>query len=386
MHQSCVEPYEPKTSTFEDVIVIEATITNEYKHQLISISRTRQFEDYDINNESNATVQIIDSNNNTYNFNESSPGKYYSNIEFSVQPNINYQLFITTSNGDSYSSAISQLPAISQIDDLYAVRETNNQGEEGIYIYIDSYNPLENSFFYRYTYEETYKIVAPFWSAYDGKIDINPLNFEMTPYLVLKDEEQRICYNTVSSNNINLLNINEYNNHHISEFPVRFIKRNNFIISHRYSILVKQYIQSEGANNYYKILDEISSSGGVFSQTQTGYNPGNITSVNNPDEKVIGYFDVSSVTEQRLYFNYNDLFPNEDLPPYPTECTEYTPLLNDPLRPGPEFSPLLRALSSKKYFKDNEFSDENQPWVMVPSKCGDCRSFGSNIAPDFWIE
>jgi len=385
-HHSCVEPYQPKTSVFEDAIVVEATITNEYKHQLITLSRTRKLEEDDINYENNATVQIVDSNNNTYDFNELSSGKYHSSIEFSAQPDISYQLFITTTNGNSYSSEASQLPAVTQIDDLYAIRKTNNKGDDGVYIYIDSYDPSGNSTYHRYTYEETYKIIAPFWSPFDGKVVVIPSQSVVNYSLVLKEEEMRACYKTINSTNINLTNINEYINNELSEFPVRFIKRSNYIISHRYSILVRQYIQNEGANNYYKILNELSSSDNIFSQTQTGYNRGNITSANNPNEKIIGYFDVSSVSEQRLYFNYEDLFPNESLPPYPSECIKTTPMLTNPYSPEPENSPLLLSLYSTKYYEYNQFSEGNEPWVMVPYKCGDCRYLGSNIVPEFWVE
>ena len=45
-----------------------------------------------------------------------------------------------------------------------------------------------------------------------------------------------------------------------------------------------------------------------------------LQSTTNPDDKVIGYFDVASVTSKRIFFNYIDLFPNESLPPYYTEC------------------------------------------------------------------
>ena len=42
---SCTEPYAIQTNTFEDALVIEATITNEFKKQEIKISRTFTFEE-----------------------------------------------------------------------------------------------------------------------------------------------------------------------------------------------------------------------------------------------------------------------------------------------------------------------------------------------------
>ncbi|WP_339839282.1 DUF4249 family protein, partial [uncultured Flavobacterium sp.] len=57
---SCTEPYAIQNNTFEDVLVIEATVTNELKKQEIKITRTFQLEEKDPTFETNATVYITD--------------------------------------------------------------------------------------------------------------------------------------------------------------------------------------------------------------------------------------------------------------------------------------------------------------------------------------
>jgi len=126
----------------------------------------------------------------------------------------------------------------------------------------------------------------------------------------------------------------------------------------------------------------------LFSQTQPGFVSGNVFSSDNPDEKVLGFFDVSSVSSKRLFFNFLDLFPNESLPPYVEDCQLVAPPVTKPM----DQTPLLDAIRTRTY----TFWEENTnpppsinasgPFLMVPVKCGDCTTIGTNIVPDFWIE
>jgi poly(hydroxyalkanoate) granule-associated protein len=114
---------------------------------------------------------------------------------------------------------------------------------------------------------------------------------------------------------------------------IRFTGQDNPIISHRYSILVRQYLQTPEANSFYRSLRDFSSSDNIFSQVQPGLLEGNISPVGDGDSFVLGYFEVSSVSESRLFFNYVDFFPGEPLPPYFDEsnCDRFlAPLLGDP--------------------------------------------------------
>lgn len=377
---SCVEEILLETESFESVLVVEATITNELIHQEIKLSRS-----YDLGEdgpvfESNATVKVI-GNNIEYIFQETEPGFYRSNSVFAAEPNVDYHLEITTNNQRHYASSTMQLTQETEIDDLYFERGFNENGEEGVSVFVNSYDPTNSSKFYRYTYDETYKIIAPRWTA----LDLVPIpGSACGSEFVLKTEQQLICYNTVGSNAIIIENTNVFEEDRIDQFRVRFINRNNAIISHRYSILVRQYIQSAQAHEFYKVLKNLSSNDNLFSQLQPGFLNGNIVSKTNSKENVAGFFEVSSVNEMRIYFNYSDLFPGEQLPPYFNGCTEFAPLECTPAGT----SPLNQALTlGAKYFQDNDSQiDGEGPYNLVPQACGDCRVLGNNYAPDWWEE
>ncbi len=379
---SCVEPFDIKTEVFESAIVIEGTITNEFKYQKIKLTRTFRFEEALPLAESNADVKIIDDSQNTYNFEESIfVGNYISISKFSAQPNTTYQLQITTSDGRLYSSEPTQLTNSIEIDDVYAVREISDLGVDHMAIFVDSFDPTGKSIYYRYEYQETYKIVAPFWSNKDVIITNPRTEFDV----VRRTQQDRLCYNTVYSNTIIQTQTNGFTEDRVTRFPVRQISRENFIISYRYSILVKQYVQSLAAHTFYRILNDLSSSESLLSQNQPGFLEGNVFSVESSDEKVLGFFEVSSVSSKRIFFNYEDFYPNEPLPPHITNCIFVAP----PIELIGGATPLFEAVSARTHtFWDFNFSPGpgEGPYIMVPVECGDCTSLGEIAVPDFWIE
>jgi hypothetical protein len=173
---------------------------------------------------------------------------------------------------------------------------------------------------------------------------------------------------------------------------VRFINRDNYIITHRYSILVRQLVQSPEAYTFFETLNDFSGSESLFSETQPGFLQGNVYSSDNPDEKVLGYFDVASVSQQRIFFDYEDFFPGEPLPPYVDNCTPFAPNIFG-VTSGPvpeEFIPCVLKpmveLGLVSYLRDNKDEIEGGPYIVVPRVCGDCTELGSNQIPEFWTE
>jgi len=385
LNNNCVEPYDIKPTTSENALIIKATITNEYKNQEIYLSKVFPLDSNGPSPESNAVVKIIDDNQNTYNFIETIPGKYISSNEFEAQPNINYQLFITTQEGKSYTTEPTQLTSITQIDNLYPSLEVDDLGFENITLFVDSYNPNGDSRYYRYEFEETYKIVAPKWNQYDLVVVQNSNSYTIEKQL--KTREEKTCYNTVNSNSIIQKETTGFIEDRVTKFPVRILSKDNTIISHRYSILVKQYVQSLEAFTFYKTLNKLSGSESIFSQNQPGFFGGNIFSVDSPNDKVVGLFEVSSVSTKRIFINYQDFFPNQPLPPYFTECEPFAPT-NKP--EGGDLSDLAVTLNSGtvKYFRDNLEPNYTNPgpYLVVPVECGDCTKYGTNVKPTFWVD
>ena len=395
---SCTTPYNYVTNEFEDVIVIEATITNQLKKQEIKLSRSYKFEENGPVFETGATISITDDLGNTYGFNEGD-NSYLSATEFQVLPGRNYQLHVKTSNGKSYSSSNEKLTTETKIEDVLTSVKTKD-GILGVEIRTKSFDPTNKSLYYRYEYDETYKIVAPRWVDREAIAKTTPYPGEIT--LVKRTTEAKTCYSTKSSDRIITTSSSKLSEDRI-DFPIRFIASTDYIIANRYTINVKQYIQNLAAYTYYETLKNLSGDKSLLSQNQPGFFGGNIKSDTDINEKVIGFFDVSAFSEKRIFFNFSDIFPNEHSPEYPYNC----PIIDNEniqehsfpyCKPSPPDNYcqavfLTNSLNAKTtvFFGGYPFLGEiplTGGFILevYPIECGDCTSFSSNIKPSFWID
>ncbi|QCW98637.1 DUF4249 domain-containing protein [Aggregatimonas sangjinii] len=371
LSQACTEPFEGTVEGFDDVLVVNTVITNELKRQEVLLQRSYRFEEEGPLPEEQARVILSDDEGSEYNFEEDTPGRYFSTIPFAAELNTEYTLSITTQDGKSYGSTAMTLPTEkTSIDSLYAMRTTNDNGIEGLGIFVDTYDPSGNSQYYRYDFLETYKIIAPLWSPYDVVLIIETSQGPEFS-VILREREEEVCYGSARPTTINLANTLNLSEDRLTQQNVRFISSDNYILSHRYSILVRQYVQSPVAFAYYEALKDLIQSSDVFSEDQPGFLAGNLFSINDPNERVVGFFEVATVDEKRIFFDYEDFYPGEELPPYVQECTISNESLLDAVKTG---NGVFYGF------------DPNQPIRTTQRPCGDCTVLGSNKVPDFWIE
>lgn len=367
----CTEQYVYQNQDFEDAMTVEATLTNELKYQEINISRTRLLNDTIKIPESGANVTVVDSDNNVFQFSEKD-GKYISENEFKVEPNKNYQLKIITKSGKSYVSSPEVLTTPNIIDLEATVAEKD--GVRGVQVNVKSFDPTNTSKYYRYEYEETYKIITP--HPIETRIKLVPQNGYYSYVKVPVQENIQVCYTTKHSTGIKQTNTTDLSEDRV-KYPIRFIADTDYMLTHRYSIIVSQYTQSQGAYDYYYTSKKMIDSGEILSPNQPGYVVGNIKSTTDSHEKVVGYFEVASVTKKRIFFSFKDFFPSEKPTEYFTTCNarlfyfyeiekdNYDLIkTHDYIGDGPGFGP--------------------SGFYMVEKECGDCTSFSSNVIPSFW--
>ena len=372
---SCIEPYEGSFGGFDDTLVVNAILTNENKKHEIQLARSYQFDEDGPTPEQNAVVTITDSNDSVIEFQEISPGTYASLIEFAAVTNNSYFLSVTTEEGKSYRSDNMELPkAKTQIDQLYAERITNDNGVDGMGIFVDTFDPTKSSNYYRYEFLETYKIIAPLWSPRDIVLLYETV-FD-GPYfeVILREQEERLCYGTDSSKTIDVINTSNLSEDRLSSYRVHFVPSDSYTLTYRYSILVRQYIQSPSAFEYYAVLKGLSqSSTDLFSEDQPGFLAGNIFAIDDAKENVAGFFEVATVDEKRIFFNYEDFYEGEELPPYYISCEPYVVSSDD-------------DLAKQIKGQTGVFYDTNGGTRLVSRPCGDCTALGSNKKPEFWVD
>ena len=381
----CTEPYEIETIDYESVLVVESTITDEMKPQVVKLSRTSPLENPEILIENNASVTISSSAGDNYNFNwDSDTGNYISEQAFSAQANVSYTLDIVTADGKRYTSSSVNLPNSIGIDEAYAERVVDPvDNKDGVQVLVNTQDPTGKEKYFRYEYEETYKIVAPNPSQYETEIiNYNPSagTYEV---ILTRREPEEICYSTEYSTGITQTTTTELNENRVFRFPVRYLSKEDAKIQARYSILVKQYVQSVEAYTFYKIVKELGSVESLLSQGQPGYVAGNMVSEANPNEKVLGFFEASSMTSKRIYFNYQDFGLLK--PPYFIDCeilfldyNDNTTLDND----WNERDIFYYYVTSKNYQVLS--LGQGTIYRVVQPECSLCTSFSSNVKPAFW--
>jgi len=368
---ACTEPFEVETTDFQDILIINASITTESKQHEIYISRSYEEGDEEVQ-VSGATVEVLINGGSSIGFEQTSPGIYRSNVEFAAEPGVDYQLRVIDENGEMFTSSQVQLTAPTTIDDIRARRVLNQNGEDGVEIYVDGTSTGESEGYFRYEYEETYKIESFYKPLQEFRIVT-----ESPPLLEIinKEREERICYVTEASNSILIAETNNLSEDKVMDFPVRFIERRDRRIAHRYSILVKQYAQTNVSYEFYQTLKSFSSSDNLFSQPQPGLIVGNVRHMNDDSVKVVGLFEAVSFTTSRFFFSFQEIFGNDI--PFLDDCgfDRYSSL-SDP--------ELFQRIESGQY----KYIGEDPPFVyqVAPAKCVDCTLLGSNEVPDFWEE
>ncbi|UZO79787.1 DUF4249 domain-containing protein [Aquimarina sp. ERC-38] len=413
--KGCIETVPLETEGYEDIIVIEALLTDEFKEQEIQISRSYRFEDSLAVKETGAEVRVVDDAQRTFTFLEASPGIYKSTEAFSPSQDRTYQLQISTTDGRSYRSDFVNVEPPASLERVYAERTITDNDFEGIGIFVDSEGFSDQPGYFRYEYEETFVLESPFWSRFlivppnEPSIDISKkvqsIEFDLKP----KDFEDRICYRTEASNSLILTDTENQTNNNVEGFRVRFVEMGDYRLRDRFSINVTQISQSRDTYRFYELLNNFSASENIFSQIQPGFIEGNIVSDSNSDEQVLGLFTISSVSSKRIFLNFKDFFPEAPLPDYIASCTPDTnyrpnlPVISMEIEETPsDLDNLLTAIlgnieffmrsTELRYFFTSALVDE-QPMprfvisnipIMVPNECADCRIFGSNIRPDFW--
>ena len=372
---ACIKPIElDSIIDHEPTLVVDALLTNELKHHVVKLTKSIPLDSTILIKETNAIIKIIDNNNVVYDFSEVEEGVYFSNDLFKAEKEKKYTLEVVTSDGEIYTSTEEEIYGFNTIDQIEIKKENNKFNEEVLSINVKSDGSNnENAQYYRYKLVETYKVIALYWSTL--MIDKTKL-----PKYVLVPNTQfdKICYGSNIFNEIILKESTLLNTKNI-DFSIYYLKEDNYKISHRYSVLVKQYVQSPEAHSYSKKILINSTSQSVFTQSQPGALTGNISS----DKKVNGYFEVSSVSEKRIFFNHSDFFDyNVDQSKYPAICNLpiTPPLVNN----GSGTITLLERVTGDWIYHSGV--SLLPPYTIVKTDCGDCKKYGATIKPNFWID
>lgn len=160
---SCVEPFSPSVKKYNDIIVIDGTLTGEQGIQRVTVSRTSSLTDSIYKPENGCTVTILDDQGNIYDLTGDGNGNYTT--EFSseqLQHGTSYMLRVIDNGGDVFESDYQELLSPPTIDSLTAGYEPKYtaevpEGLNGCQFYVNTSDHSGKTRYYRWSMQETWE-------------------------------------------------------------------------------------------------------------------------------------------------------------------------------------------------------------------------------------
>ena len=245
--------------------------------------------------------------------------------------------------------------------------------DRGVQFFVNASGTGTENIRMRYNWIETYEIRSSFISRYVFDFEINE------PVLRAPDDIIHICYRTVENTELILANSSGQSENRVQEIPIKFVNQNAQQLSNLYSLMVQQYALSPDAYEYYQNLEETNEGSGSLSDRQVGTFPGNVSSEDNPEKLILGYFEVSRFYEERVFFTNEEFVADGySQAPYPG-CT----VLDKDTLTTPELVEQYTGFGRRFGILDQitDFS-----WEISSRRCADCKEFGTYEKPLFWPE
>ena len=313
---TCIDPYNPNIRGKGSLLVVDALLTNESTSCTVKLSRTTPRQNDKPDMVSGAYVSVTDQSGTESELTETSNGIYTSDsLIFRGQSGNSYTLNLRTSEGTEYRSESCIMYPVSKIDNIYFARDQqiiNNNTEilDGIRIFMDSENHTGGKYF-RWTYDEWWKFSVPNPKEYNY-IDPNTITGV--------DTVKQVCYAHNGSSEILIHTTESSQSDRIVKEPILFVgSATSDRLLMQYSVNIKQLSISPSEYQFWEQLKEVNENGGNIFDKQPFSIVGNIHNVNDPSETVLGYFQVSSVEEKRIYVIPADL-KSLNLPVYEYDC------------------------------------------------------------------
>jgi hypothetical protein len=364
----CIDPYTPDLGEGTDMLVINGRITDQEGYQYVEVSRTSDLSNPERNPVSDCSIQIIDDRQHVFNLTEVNEGRYACQMsEEDLIPGTKYMLIVQTPDNKYYQSDYEELMACPPIDSITYeenIKELSNPVRNinivQFYIYSDASGDYAENYMWEMT--ETWEYHAKFLigAYYDGILH----------ELEEPSDELNTCYKSGKIKEIFTHSTRNVSSGKIQKFPLNYVSDETDRLSRKYSLNVRQYSLSNSAFNYFNTIRQLSKETGGIYETQPASIQGNIYNRDDPEEKVIGIFYASALTEKRIFVRVQHYRYNAYCIPYGLR--------------GNALLDFLDALDKSMYPVYLLFVDRGV-YDYADQECLDCRKYGGTIIkPEFW--
>jgi len=357
----CITEFYPETDETQSLLVVQALLTDQPEINTVKLSRSHSLELKEKSKPlEGCRVIINDNNENHCELEETEPGIYVTDPDFfRGVAGRKYTLRIYEMDAGevvrSYESIPMEMKPVPPIDTLWyekvviSVNDLYGTPNEGCRVYLRTIDPEGLCRYFRWDFTETWVFRIPY------------------------DVDNYQCWITSRSTSINVKNTSVLTDNIIMKQPVNFISNETDRLTLKYSMLVNQFSLTEDEFSYWERLQNVSEEIGSLYDVIPASVSGNIRCLEDPDEKVLGYFSVSARRSKRIFIN--DSFGGQ--PYYYGGCIERT-IPREP--PPPGFNQTLWEVTYDRYTQGENMD------ITSKKGCVDCTVRGSTIKPDFWDE
>lgn len=391
---TCVDPYTPKLKGYDSLLTVDALITDANTSCIVKLTRTMQNQNEIPPPVSDAIVYLTDDAGNTNTLINSGGGLYKTDsIEFRGIVGRTYVLHISTDDGREYQSEPCLMYPVPEIENVYFEKDqqlTDNatQTVDGISIYLDS-KEGDNDQYYRWAYEETWKFRVPYPKKFEY---INGADPDNPGFIPVKDVKE-FCWNYNRSGEILIRFISNGQSEKINKQHIFFIPtEKSSRLLYQYTVLVKQYSISKNEYDFWDNLKQVNETGDDIFARQPYSVLSNLHSTTNPKERVLGFFQVSAVSQRRKNIIFEEV-GYLGLPFNSIKCSTMTMnrgFWDTPcMCPPTTWDDVYRnmSLTSFNYFTEPIYDNTGKVllnMVFTTPECAGCEPSGSANEPYFW--
>lgn len=373
---SCIEEYTiPKegTLTMTSDIVIQGRILSG-DNSIIYITRTQPLNSKEkAESVLNAQISIIGQNGYESEAAEFDIENDCYTIDTRNLPNNTLYALKVEAEGETYQSDFQSILTPPEIDEI-----SYKEQEDGISIHVSTHNAPDASRFYMWSYEEDWEFHAD--------INIQSLTgfplYNETFYKFENnyDNPYYYCWQHNTSKNIHLYSTVELEENTAKNIELLYIPIDDIRISYIYSILVKQWVMSKEAYDYYRTMELYTeNTSGLFTPLPSELQ-GNISCTSSPEKKVRGYVLFAQTTSKRIFIYESDF---KHLVSEYYNCAITIPPVPPPFGWTHAWEQQRDYNGAVIHTVDGKIDTSS---TMYSSNCVDCRTVegATKKRPDFW--
>ncbi|MCU0400608.1 MAG: DUF4249 domain-containing protein [Algoriphagus sp.] len=362
----CRTPFEPEIPDTElRILVVEGYLDTEGMKSELKLSRTVPLSsEATLLPEIGATVLLRSQNGQQFPLAEKGQGIYL--FERNLDEGQTYTLEIVLRSGERYASEDLKPIITPEIIDGGFKRDV-----DGVEVFVSTQGNAQADDFL-WTFEETwiYRPRIRTTYIYDARLrDVRQRT---------ESEQNSLCFKTESSPEIVLETSSRFQDQVVFEKTVTEIPEGDERIMERYSVLISQKGIASKDVQFWEILKKNTEDiGSIFSPLPSLIG-GNIKSLDNASNPVIGQVSLGVIRQKRIYINRAQVSPWNYIDPQFNDCivgeepvfrVSYQEAFgNGAVVPARE---LLQGTTIVGYFPSTR-------------RCTDCTLYASPIRPDFW--